>query len=123
MRGETPLHTLSIAMIKNDEREIFLGLSGGNLRPQFHFLLISNIVDYNMDIGNAVSEVRYGWTPGSNTIITDTIAVNKLRSIIDKELKVVQGRTGVASALEIRGDKVKIFASDPRGDGYPYILA
>ena len=118
-----PLHTLSIAMIENNGREIFLGLSGGNLRPQFHFLLISNIVDYNMDIGDAISEVRYGWMPGSNTVITDTIAVNKLKSVIGKELKVTQGRTGVASALEIRSNKVKIFASDLRGDGYPYILA
>ncbi len=118
-----PLHTLSIAMIKNDDREIFLGLSGGNLRPQFHFLLISNIVDYNMDIGDAISEVRYGWVPGSNSVITDTIAVNELKSIVGKKLKVVQGRTGVASALEIKGEKVKIFASDPRGDGYPYVLA
>ncbi len=116
-----PLHTLSIALIRRDQKEIFLGLSGGNLRPQFHTLLITNIADYKMDLGKALSEVRFGWIPGSNKIITDPIAVRKLRSIVKDKIEVKQGRTGVASALEIRDNGLKIFATDPRGDGCPYV--
>ncbi len=113
-----PLHTLSAVIMKREERLISFGLSGGNLRPQLHALIISNIVDRGMNIAQAISASRYAWIPYSRNIVADENLIKELA--IDK-FKVTVGRTGVAAALEVR-DNIRILATDPRGDGYPYVI-
>lgn len=56
--GKRPLHTLSIALLSMDDTHYIIGCAGGDLRPQIHSQVISNIVDLKMDIGSAVSARR-----------------------------------------------------------------
>ncbi|MET1101815.1 MAG: gamma-glutamyltransferase family protein [Pyrodictiaceae archaeon] len=116
-----PLHTLSAVIMENSSHVIALGLSGGHLRPQLHALLITSIIDHGMDVGEAISAPRAVWQPGSNRIIVDKGFADKITPPEGYEL--VEGRTGVASAIDVRLDKgTRVLATDPRGDGYPLPL-
>ncbi len=57
-----PLHTLSSLILTRDGRPAFAaGCSGGEYRPQQHALLVTNIVDYSMDLEQAIDFPRFLW--------------------------------------------------------------
>ena len=46
-----PLHTLSSVIAVSEDNEILsVGTSGGDYRPQQHVLLLTNIIDYGLDL-------------------------------------------------------------------------
>jgi gamma-glutamyltranspeptidase/glutathione hydrolase len=53
-----PLHTLSISLIDVDEDFYIVGCAGGDLRPQIHSQVISNILVHGMDIASATISRR-----------------------------------------------------------------
>jgi len=118
--GKRPLNTLSAVILEDPsgERVIGLGLSGGHLRPQMHALLVTSIIDYGMDIEEAINHPRGAWIPGTKRIVVDRGMATSLR--VPEGFEVVEGRVGVASAAEIEKRTARL-STDWRGDGLPAV--
>ena len=117
--GKKPLHTLSDLIIKKREYILALGLSGGHFRPQLHSLIITNILDYKMDIQKAIEYPRFVWIPNTTNIrIEAGYEVDGL-GMYDIEVLDYPHRLGVAAACIVREDNVKIGYTDIRGEGIP----
>ncbi|MCE4610203.1 MAG: gamma-glutamyltransferase family protein [Desulfurococcales archaeon] len=112
-----PLHTLSAVLAQKPESNeiLVLGTSGGQYRPQQHALMISNIIEHKMNVGQALAATRTLWTPGTCNIVADPGVSWK---DIPPGYTLTIGRTGVASAIYYKNN-VLWTATDPRGDGYP----
>lgn len=110
------LHTLSTLLLEN-EQGIFaaIGTSGGDFRPQQHTLFVSNIVDYKMELWEALESPRFLWN-GKQILVEEGFKI-KADNEIYNMLK-YPGKTGVAQGIQIKNG-VFIGFSDPRGDGIP----
>ncbi|GBF09605.1 gamma-glutamyltranspeptidase [Aeropyrum pernix] len=111
--GAFPLHTLSSVIMEQRERVIALGASGGHLRPQQHALFVTNIVDYGMNVLDAINAPRAVWDPGRGEILCEEGFGCR------PSWRKVE-RIGVANAVEVVGS-VKRGYTDIRGDGLPAV--
>lgn len=110
-----PLHTLSAAIIEQEDNRVALGASGGHYRPQQHAIFITNIVDYNMPIEEAINTPRAAWDPKTGRIAVEPeVNIEELLGI--KTFKVE--KLGIANAVQVKGG-VKKAATDRRGYGVP----
>jgi gamma-glutamyltranspeptidase / glutathione hydrolase len=112
-----PIHTLSALLIRRGSSAVAIGCSGGEYRPQQHALLVTNIVDYAMDIEEAIDFPRFLWNGN------DTLMVEKGYQIPENpkyrlQLLDYPGTTGVAQGVEVSSES-KRAVSDIRGDGLP----
>ena len=114
-----PLHTLSSLILLKDGRPAFAaGCSGGEYRPQQHALLVTNMVDYSMNLEQAIDFPRFLWdgradvigwrkgTPGSTSCACGT------RSSDTREPR------ASAQGIEVMEECVK-GVCDVRGEGLP----
>ncbi len=116
-----PLHTLSSVIATSKEEEVFaFGASGGDYRPQQHVLLLTNLVDYGMNLQEAVDAPRFLWDGGKQVIVE--AGFKRLRSLNKLGYELVRqkhpGGTGVAHC-GMRKGKVTVLSADVRGDGIP----
>ena len=111
-----PLHTLSSLLIEEDgEPRIAMGCSGGELRPQQHALLTTNMLDYSMTLEEAINFPRFLWEGGSDLIVERGYKGLSGLKYRTKEFG-VSGRTGVAQGARIfEGEKHAV--CDVRGEG------
>jgi gamma-glutamyltranspeptidase/glutathione hydrolase len=110
-----PLHTLSSVLLENKDG-VFLGLgtSGGDFRPQLHALLISNIVDYNMELWDAIEAPRFLWE-GNNVLVEEGVEVPEGLSIKKQKYP---SSMGVSQGV-MKKSSLKAGVCDVRGDGLP----
>ena len=116
-----PLHTLSSVIATSKEDEVFaFGASGGDYRPQQHVLLLTNLVDYGMNLQEAVDAPRFLWDGGKQVIVE--AGFKGLRGLDKLGYELVRqkhpGGTGVAHC-GLRKGKVTVLSADVRGDGLP----
>jgi len=116
-----PLHTLSsVIAISEDDEILAVGTSGGDYRPQQHVLLLTNIIDYGLDLQSAVELPRFLWNGKAEIIIEEGFRnLDDLKKIGHQP--VVRGYpdgTGVAHCGVKKG-KVAVLSADIRGDGLP----
>jgi gamma-glutamyltranspeptidase / glutathione hydrolase len=58
--GKRPLHTIIPAMILKDERAwLSYGVMGGDVQPQGHVQVALNLIDFNMNVQEAIEAPRY----------------------------------------------------------------
>ena len=104
-----PLHTLSSVIATRDGRASFaFGISGGHYRPQQHFLIITNIVERGMNIGEAIEAPRFLWD-GRELFAEEGF------DFVDKKVK-YPGPTGVGHGVQFIGGEKMAYA-DVRGEG------
>jgi gamma-glutamyltranspeptidase/glutathione hydrolase len=115
--GKRPLHTLSAVVVEDqvNDRVVALGLSGGHLRPQLHFQLVTAVVDDGAGIQDAIEMPRFAWYPGTRRIVAE-VGVNALLPGYEVEVLRYPSRLGVAAAVEVRG-RFRSGYVDVRGDG------
>ncbi len=104
-----PLHTLSsVIATKNASFSFAFGISGGHYRPQQHFLIITNIIDRGMNIGEAIEAPRFLWD-GKQAFAEEGIkaGIKKIR---------YPGATGVGHGVQLVG-RERLAYADIRGDG------
>ncbi len=117
-----PFHTLSSTIIldRGNSLRWALGTSGGHYRPQIHVELITNLIDYGLDLQGAVELPRFLWDPSTNELVVEEGFEIPENHTHVKTVK-YPSRLGVAAVLEIRsnvrGRNIKLGASDIRGDG------
>ncbi|MBO3767816.1 MAG: gamma-glutamyltransferase family protein [Thermoproteota archaeon] len=110
-----PLHTLSSVLLENND-EVFLGLgtSGGDFRPQLHALLISNILDYNMELWDAIEAPRFLWE-GDYVLLEE--GIETIEGVSIKRQK-YPNKMGVSQGVTKKNGS-KVGVCDIRGDGLP----
>ena len=112
-----PLHTLSALLLARDgEMKAAIGTSGAEYRPQQHALFLTNYIDYQMTLEEALAYPRFLWEPDKVTIESGFTGLDRIP--LKKQLVEYPGRTGVSQAVEITNGTRKAVC-DIRGEGLP----
>jgi gamma-glutamyltranspeptidase/glutathione hydrolase len=119
-----PLHTLIPGFMQRDETRIGFGIMGAFNQAQAHAQFVANIVDYGMDIQQALEAGRFtkGTFDGADVsveVLVPESARNELVAL-GHDVTVVPARTGTfghGQAVMSDGSGVHFGASEPRHDG------
>jgi gamma-glutamyltranspeptidase/glutathione hydrolase len=123
-----PFHTLIASIVTRDERPV-LGLAtrGGNGQAMFHVQLLTNVLDYGMDIQEAIERPRFligAFLPGEpgDTIHLERRVPRRVLAGLRRKGHPIQSapefsdRVGHAHGIVVR-DGTLMGGADPRGDG------
>jgi gamma-glutamyltranspeptidase/glutathione hydrolase len=119
-----PLHTIIPAFMEKGDVRIGFGIMGGWNQSQAHAQFVSNIVDYGMNLQEALEAGRF--TKGSFDgcdVKLEALIPEAVRSELARrghDIEVVPPRTGsfgFGQAVMSNGDGVHFGASEPRHDG------
>ncbi len=119
-----PLHTIIPAFMQNGDVRIGFGIMGGFNQAQAHAQFVANIVDYGLDIQQALEAGRFTKPTftGLDVYVETLIAepARRALSALGHEVIVVPPRTGTfgyGQAVMSDGAGVHFGASEPRHDG------
>jgi gamma-glutamyltranspeptidase/glutathione hydrolase len=120
-----PLHTIIPAFMEKGDVRIGFGIMGGFNQAQAHAQFVADIVDYGLDIQQALEAGRFtklsfaGCDVYAESLIPQPVR-NQLKAL-GHELTVIQPRTGstvgYGQAVMSDGAGVHFGASEPRHDG------
>jgi gamma-glutamyltranspeptidase/glutathione hydrolase len=120
-----PFHTIIPAFMERGDLHIGFGIMGGFNQPLAHAQFVSNIVDYNMNLQQALENPRFTVSPkrGCNIVIESRVKTDVLKKLsaeghifnVHQEYSDAMGR-GNAVMYDSK-TKVKFGASDARADG------
>ena len=118
--GKRPLHTIIPAMVRNNGRLILsYGVMGGQYQPVGHVRILSNLIDYKMDLQEAIDMPRT-FADSSGLLVEegyDETVLAKLRAM-GHNIVSPESPLGGAQAIFIDNNKnTLVGASDPRKDG------
>jgi gamma-glutamyltranspeptidase/glutathione hydrolase len=123
--GKRPFHTIIPAFMENGDLHISFGIMGGPNQPLAHAQFVSNVVDYGMNIQEALETAR--WTKasahGCDVSIEDRVPLPSLQRLSEwgHELRIRRGFTlemGRGQAiLRDNNARMNYAGSDPRADG------
>jgi gamma-glutamyltranspeptidase/glutathione hydrolase len=124
-----PFHTLIACMVTREDRPV-LGLStmGGDGQAMFHSQILTNALDYGMEIQEAIERPRFMYGRIAPSDATDLVRLEgrvppPLRESLTRQGHNIQpvsdwfAQTGQAQAVAVLKDGVLRGAADPRGDG------
>lgn len=117
--GKRPMHTIIPGMMEAEGRVTMpFGVMGGAYQPCGHSRLVTNLVDFGLDIQAAIDAPRCFAGPDGLQLERGYSAEVKAR-LGEMGHRVVEPRTplGGAQAIVIGDDGVLIGGSDPRKDG------
>ncbi len=118
--NKRPLHTIIPAMLeKNNEVILTYGVMGGQYQPAGHVRILSNLVDYGLDIQAAIDSPRC-FADSSGLLLEHGYDKNIVKQLQALGHKVIQPEAPLGGAQGIFIDNklgVLIGGSDPRKDG------
>src|ERR1700719_1400712 len=120
-----PFHTIIPAFMERGDQHIGFGIMGGANQPLAHAQFVSNVVDYGMNIQEAVENARFTVSPqsGCNIVIESRVPpeVRQKLSAMGHQLDVRRDYTTAMgrgqAVLHDSKAKVNYGASDARADG------
>jgi len=120
-----PFHTIIPAFMEHGDQHIGFGIMGGANQPLAHAQFVSNVVDYGMNIQEAVENARFTVSPqrGCNIVIESRVPseVRQKLSAMGHQLDVRNAySTAMGRGQAVLHDskaKVNYGASDARADG------
>ena len=119
-----PLHTIIPGFMRRGDTRIGFGIMGGFNQAQAHAQFVANIVDYGMDIQQALEAGRFTKaTFGGADVSVEALVPEAVRdelTALGHEVTVVPPRTGTfghGQAVMSDGSGVHFGASEPRHDG------
>ncbi|WP_435257558.1 gamma-glutamyltransferase family protein [Thioclava sp. FR2] len=117
--GKRPMHTIIPGMVMEGGRVTMpFGVMGGGYQPCGHARLISNIVDFGMDIQSAIDAPRcFSGPEGMQVERGYSDAVRAGLADLGHKVSIPHTPLGGAQAIVIGLDGVLIGGSDPRKDG------
>jgi gamma-glutamyltranspeptidase/glutathione hydrolase len=120
-----PFHTIIPAFMEHGDQHIGFGIMGGANQPLAHAQFVSNVVDYGMNIQEALETARFTVSSerGCNIVIESRVPLEvrqKLSAMghqldVRREYSTAMGRG--QAVLHDATTKVNYGASDPRADG------
>lgn len=117
--GKRPMHTIIPGMlVENGRVTMPFGVMGGAYQPNGHARFLSNLVDFDMDLQQALDAPR-AFADGAVTKVERGYSDQVRQELADMGHTVVIPDTAIggAQAIRIRDDGVLEGASDPRKDG------
>jgi gamma-glutamyltranspeptidase/glutathione hydrolase len=119
-----PMHTIIPGMVfKEKEFLMSFGVMGGDMQPQGHAQFLVNLIDFKMNLQEAVDAPRVRHLQGLQVYLEDGIPEEVARALQDKGHQVVQGnpatnQVGGGQAIYLDHTQgVLLGASDRRKDG------
>ena len=119
-----PLHTIIPGFMQRDEVRIGFGIMGGFNQAQAHAQLVSNVVDFGMDIQQALEAGRFTKPTftGTDVFVEALVPEPARRELVQlgHDVVTVPPRTGTfghGQAVMSDGRGVHFGASEPRHDG------
>ena len=119
-----PLTTLVPAFMSKDDVKIGFGIMGGFNQAQAHAQFVSNVVDFGLDVQEALEAGRFTKTSfGGCDVDVEELVPEKTRSdlaALGHEVKVIPPRSsvfGYGQAVMSNGAGVHFGGSEPRHDG------
>jgi gamma-glutamyltranspeptidase/glutathione hydrolase len=120
-----PFHTIIPAFMEHGDQHIGFGIMGGANQPLAHAQFVSNVVDYGMNVQEAVENARFTVSPqrGCNIVIESRVPLEvrqKLSAMghqfdVRNAYSTAMGRG--QAVLHDSKSKVNYGASDARADG------
>src|SRR5579864_6914091 len=124
--GKRPSHTIIPGFMEKGDEHIGFGIMGGSNQAMAHAQFVSNVVDYGMNVQQAMETARFRKTgaPGCDVRIEGRVPRTAVQSLTQRGHQ-VQTISPYDSAATGRGQailynsatKTKFGASDPRADG------
>ena len=116
--GKRPMHTIIPGMIRQDGRALMpFGVMGGAYQPCGHARFVTNLVDYGMDLQDAIDAPRsFSGPEGMEVERGYSDQVRAELAAMGHSVVIPQTPLGGAQAIRIDGDLL-VGASDPRKDG------
>lgn len=116
--GKRPMHTIIPGMLKKDGKVLMpFGVMGGGYQPCGHVRLVTNLVDYGMDLQPAIDAPRSFSSPeGMEVERGYTDQTRGELAAMGHKVVIPHIPLGGAQAIILDGD-VLIGGSDPRKDG------
>jgi gamma-glutamyltranspeptidase/glutathione hydrolase len=119
-----PLHTIIPAFIQKDDVRIGFGIMGGFNQAQAHAQFVANIVDYGLDIQQALEAGRFtkGTFAGTDVNVEALVPESVRQELValGHDVTTIPPRTGTfghGQAVMSDGAGVHFGASEPRHDG------
>ena len=121
--GKRPLHTIIPAMaLKDGMPWLSFGVMGGQYQACGHAHVLTNIIDYGMDVQAAIDFPRMFMDLGTHALqAEETIPLATLNGLVARGHKVAPAPGPIGGSQAIMIDKphgVLIAGSDPRKDGH-----
>ena len=122
--GKRPLHTIIPGFMRKDDVRIGFGIMGGFNQAQAHAQFVANVVDFGLDIQEALEAGRFTKPTfaGLDVSVEETIPAESRRGLAARghDVMTVPARThmfGYGQAVMSDGTGVHYGASEPRHDG------
>jgi len=119
-----PLHTIIPGMVFKDGKFLMsFGVMGGDMQPQGHTQFLINLIDFKMNLQEAVDAPRVRHLEGKEVFVEDGISSHTKSTLTEKGHEIVQAapavnQVGGGQAVYLdRGQNVLFGASDRRKDG------
>jgi gamma-glutamyltranspeptidase / glutathione hydrolase len=120
-----PFHTIIPAFMEHGNEHIGFGIMGGANQPLAHAQFVSNVVDYGMNLQEAMETARFTVSPqrGCNIVIESRVPLEVRQELsamghqldVRREYTTAMGRG--QAVLHDSKTKVNYAASDARADG------
>jgi gamma-glutamyltranspeptidase / glutathione hydrolase len=118
--GKRPMHTIIPALgVRNGRCELSFGVMGAHYQPMGHVQIMMNMIDYGMDVQQAIDCPRFFWEGDKVEVETGTPqrTVDGLRAR-GHDVVLCDQPWGGAQTIKIDWDRgVLIAGSEPRKDG------
>jgi gamma-glutamyltranspeptidase/glutathione hydrolase len=126
--GKRPFHTLIAAIATRDQRPLFgFATMGGNGQAMFHTQVLTNLIDYGMDMQEAIERPRFligaflPDDPADAIHVESRVGSRVLNALARKGHPIKTGteflnRVGHAHGIALAGGTL-FGGADPRGDG------
>ena len=121
--GKRPMHTIIPAMLFKDDKFLMsFGLMGGDMQPQSHAQFLVNLIDFDMNLQEAVDAPRARHLEDMQIYLEDGISDEAAEALaakghqVDRQAAVNRVGGGQAIYLDPEQD-VLLGASDRRKDG------
>jgi gamma-glutamyltranspeptidase / glutathione hydrolase len=120
--GKKPYHTIIPGFLMKDGRPVGpFGVMGGYMQPQGHVQLLMNLIDFDLDVQEALDAPRWQWMGGRKILLEEGFGPDMAAALRDRghEIKVVRNFTRFGRGqIILRGeDGVLRGATEPRADG------
>jgi gamma-glutamyltranspeptidase/glutathione hydrolase len=118
--NKRPMHTIIPALtMRNGRCDMSFGVMGAHYQPMGHVQIVTNMVDYGMDVQQAIDAPRV-FFEGENTVVERGMPVATIEGLKARGHNVVMASSPWGGAQTIKidwGRGVLIGGSEPRKDG------
>ena len=124
--GKRPSHTIIPGFMEKGDQHIGFGIMGGSNQAMAHAQFVSNVVDYGMNVQQAMEAARFrkNGAPGCDVRIEGRVPATAIQGLKERghQVQVIReydsAVTGRGQAILYNSTtKTKFGASDPRADG------